>query len=216
VRQPKVPLPALRRVFSHVLCNRALCTGSAVAHLGNLGPEGSAGASPGKVAWNVASNGLAYSDVRTIPGYFKVMKEITRHLLRRPVVGIVAAAHTTDGRWLLIRRGDTGEWALPGGTLEWGETLRDAIVREIEEEAGVTRVILGDVIGVYSNLDRDPRFHSVTVVADAIVEAPTKPPMNPVEVLEVRLFSVEELPQKLSHGMTDMFRNAETGTHFWE
>ena len=39
----------------------------------------------------------------------------------------MAAARTADGRWVLIRRGDTGEWALPGGTLEWGETLRKGI-----------------------------------------------------------------------------------------
>ena len=35
-------------------------------------------------------------------------KEIGRHILRRPVVGIAVAAHTADGRWLLIRRADTG------------------------------------------------------------------------------------------------------------
>lgn len=56
------------------------------------------------------------------------------------MLGIAAAAQTEDGRWLLIRRGDTGQWALPGGTLEWGETLREAIVRELAEEAGVDRV----------------------------------------------------------------------------
>src|SRR5215510_10165917 len=87
-------------------------------------------------------------------------KEVARHLLRRPVVAICAAAHTRDGRWLLIRRADTGTWALPGGTLEWGETLRSGIVRELEEEAGVTEVEIERVVGVFSRPDRDPRFHS--------------------------------------------------------
>ena len=73
-------------------------------------------------------------------GYIKILREATRHILRRPVLGIAAAAQTEDGRWLLIRRGDTGQWALPGGTLEWGETLREAIVRELAEEAGVDQV----------------------------------------------------------------------------
>src|SRR5208337_4883741 len=64
-----------------------------------------------------------------IPGAVWVLvKDVARHVLRRPVIGIVAAGRTRDGRWLLIRRGDTGEWALPGGTLEWGETLRDSVV----------------------------------------------------------------------------------------
>ena len=69
-------------------------------------------------------------------GYFGIIKEVTRHLLRRPVVGIAVAATTADGRWLLIRRWDTGQWALPGGTVEWGETLQRAAVRELEEETG--------------------------------------------------------------------------------
>ncbi len=154
--------------------------------------------------------------MRSIPGYYKVMKEVARHLLRRPVVGIVAAAHTADGRWLLIRRGDTGLWALPGGTLEWGEELRRGIIRELEEEAGVTQVELGEVVGVYSRPDRDPRFHAVTIVVDAIVEPPTQPPMNPVEVLDVRLFADSDLPKNLSHCMTEMLANAKNRTHFWE
>ena len=152
----------------------------------------------------------------SIPGYFKVIKEITRHLLRRPVTGIAAAAHTADGRWLLIRRGDTGEWALPGGTLEWGENLRDCIIRELEEEAGITQVILGDVVGVYSRLDRDPRFHAVTIVVEATISPPSRPPMNHVEIREVHLFSENELPENLSHGMTDMFENARRKVRYWE
>ena len=72
-------------------------------------------------------------------GVLAIVKEATRHLLRRPVVGIAAAARTDDGRWLLVRRADVGQWALPGGTLEWGETLRASIVRELAEEAGVDR-----------------------------------------------------------------------------
>ena len=93
---------------------------------------------------------------------FGIMKEVARHLLRRPVVGIAAACRTNDGEWLLIRRGDTGTWALPGGTLEWGETLERALVRELEEEAGVTDVEVERVVGVFSRPDRDPRFHAVT------------------------------------------------------
>ena len=133
-------------------------------------------------------------------GAWTVVKEVARHLLRRPVVGIAAAARTQDGRWLLIRRGDTGEWALPGGTLEWGETLRDSIVREMEEEAGVTRCEIGRLVGVWSRPDRDPRFHGVTVVVACAVDEPVKPPVNPVEITEVKLFPTGELPRAARHG----------------
>ncbi len=133
-----------------------------------------------------------------------LVKDVARHVLRRPVVAICAAGRTRDGRWLLIRRGDTGEWALPGGTLEWGETLRESVVREVEEEAGVTRCVPGRLVGVYSRPDRDPRFHAVTVVVECWVDEPTRPPVNPLEIREVRLFRDHELPTELAFGMQDM------------
>jgi 8-oxo-dGTP diphosphatase len=154
--------------------------------------------------------------VRIPTGLWKLGKEVARHLLRRPVVGIAALARTPDGRYVLIRRADSGHWAMPGGTLEWGETLRSAIERELLEEAGTRLVSLGDVIGVYSRPDRDPRFHAVTVIVDATVAPPSHPPDNPLEILEVRCFSEPELPGALSHGMTDMLQNARAGRRFWE
>ncbi len=138
------------------------------------------------------------------------MKEAARLVLRRPVVGIAAAARTPDGRWVLIRRADTGTWALPGGTLEWGETLHEALTREMEEEAGIPGVVPGRLVGVYSAPHRDPRFHGVTIVVECRVPAPTAGPMNPVEILEVGLFADDELPV-LAMGMNDMLDAARSG-----
>jgi len=138
-------------------------------------------------------------------------REVGRHLLRRPVVGIAIAARVEDGRWLLIRRGDTGTWALPGGTLEWGETLREAAKRELREEAGVLDVELGPVVGVFSRPDRDLRFHAVTVVITARVGAPSRPPTNSLEIRDVKLFSEDELPRPLAMGMDDMLDAARRG-----
>jgi 8-oxo-dGTP diphosphatase len=132
------------------------------------------------------------------------------------VIGIAAAARTKDGRWLLIRRGDTGEWALPGGTLEWGETLREGITREILEEAGARVEALGAVSGVYSRSDRDVRFHAVTVVVHAQVAEPTQAPANPVEIRDVRLFADGALPATIGMGMGDMIRHARDEGVYWE
>lgn len=140
-----------------------------------------------------------------------LVKEFARHVLKRPVVGIAAAAHTADGRWLLIRRADTGTWALPGGTLEWGETLRTALDRELEEEAGVTTMSLERVVGIYSRPDRDPRFHAVTIVVRVLVEPPTKAPHNPLEIRESKLFREDELPKELAMAMDDLFAAARRG-----
>ncbi len=137
-------------------------------------------------------------------------------MLRRPVIGVAAAARTADGRWLLIRRTDTGEWALPGGTLEWGETLRAAVRRELLEEAGAEVLELGGVSGVYSEPGRDARFHAVTIVVFATVAEPTRAPVNPVEIAGVALFESADLPASLAHGMTRMLDDARAGRSFWE
>lgn len=149
-------------------------------------------------------------------GAWKIVKEIARHLLRRPVVGIVAAARTVDGRLLLIRRGDSGKWALPGGTLEWGENLRDAIEREVLEETGATVTALGELLGTYSRPDRDPRFHAVTIVVGATITEPDQARVNPVEVSEVGLFHDHQLPSDYSHGMEDIVQNVVKKAVVWE
>ena len=149
-------------------------------------------------------------------GAWKIVKEVARHLLRRPVIGIVAAARTADGRLLLIRRGDSGKWALPGGTLEWGENLRDAIEREVFEETGATVTSLGELLGTYSRPDRDPRFHAVTVVVGATITAPDATRVNPVEVTEVGLFHDDQLPSDYSHAMEDIVKNVVRKAVVWE
>jgi 8-oxo-dGTP diphosphatase len=133
------------------------------------------------------------------------MREVGRHILRRPVVGIVAAAHTKDGKWLMIRRADTGTWCMPGGTLEWGEILSEALKRELDEEAGVDESKIERIVGVYSRPDRDIRFHAVTIVVVCEVDAPTRDPKNPAEILEAKLFDAADIPRPLAMGMDDVF-----------
>lgn len=66
---------------------------------------------------------------------------------------------------VLIRRVNDpfeGQWALPGGFVEMGETVEQAAVRETEEETGL-KVEVIRLVGVYSEPDRDPRGHNVSV-----------------------------------------------------
>jgi 8-oxo-dGTP diphosphatase len=69
-----------------------------------------------------------------------------------------------EGEVLLIRRSSDpyeGQWALPGGFVEVGETLENAAARETEEETGL-KVEIVRLVGVYSDPDRDPRGHNVS------------------------------------------------------
>lgn len=87
------------------------------------------------------------------------------HLFKNPTLttdGIVLV----DGQLVLIRRGKEpgkGKYALPGGFVEYGETLEECIVREVYEETGLRAEVL-DLVGTYSDPGRDPRGHIVTAL----------------------------------------------------
>ncbi len=68
---------------------------------------------------------------------------------------VSVAGVTVDGRGriLIIRRRDNGEWQIPGGILELGESIEDGVRREIREETGVT-VEVGRLTGIYKNMRR--------------------------------------------------------------
>jgi 8-oxo-dGTP diphosphatase len=72
-----------------------------------------------------------------------------------------------DGeRLLLVKRGRNpyrDSWALPGGFVEYGETVEETAVREVLEETGV-HITLEAILGVYSDPGRDPRGHNITTV----------------------------------------------------
>ncbi len=77
----------------------------------------------------------------------------------RPVVA-VSALVVDDDRLLLVRRGPGpagGTWALPGGRVEAGETVAEAVVRELEEETGLEGVCDG-LVGVHEHVDDDDHY----------------------------------------------------------
>jgi 8-oxo-dGTP diphosphatase len=121
----------------------------------------------------------------------------SRRYPERPIVG-VGAVIVSNGKVVLIKRKYeplAGQWSLPGGTLELGETLESGVAREILEETGLD-VEVGPVVDVFDRILLDPdrrvRYHFVLIdylcrprggtlaagsdVADALFVAPDDVP----------------------------------------
>jgi mutator protein MutT len=98
----------------------------------------------------------------------KRMSAPSRSYPDRPIVG-VGAVVIQDGKVLLVRRAAEplrGEWSLPGGMLELGETLRQGVEREVLEETGL-RVVAKEVLDAFDSIFPDAegraQFHYVLV-----------------------------------------------------
>ena len=130
-----------------------------------------------------------------------------------PLVGVGAVIidrdHDDHRRVLLIRRGTPpllGEWSLPGGVLECGETLREAVVREAREETGLT-VEPGEMLGVYERVIRDEegqvKYHYVLI--DFLCRPASGDLKAGSDAADVRWFTRDELPAlKLAYDANDV------------
>ncbi|MFC8724286.1 NUDIX domain-containing protein [Streptomyces bacillaris] len=121
---------------------------------------------------------------------------------------------TTDGHVLLIERGwdpHKGQWALPGGHVDPGETSRSAAARELAEEAGVYATP-GELeqIGIFDVPDRDPRGRYVTV-AYRLTVIPGIPIEAGDDATRAEWWPLSNLPE-LAFDHADII-NAATGRH---
>ena len=83
-------------------------------------------------------------------------------------------------------------WALPGGFVEYGESVENGAIREAKEETNID-VTLKDLVGVYSDPDRDPRGHTITVAFTATGDMGKMKADS--DAKEVKIFSAEKLDE---------------------
>ena len=113
---------------------------------------------------------------------------------KKPVVTVDAIIETAGGIVLIKRKNPPAGWAIPGGFVDYGETLEEAVCREMEEETGLN-VNLSRQFHTYSDPQRDPRHHTISTIF--IATASGKPNAGD-DAKEARVFTKDNLPEDIA------------------
>lgn len=129
----------------------------------------------------------------SVEAFASLLKAVSKRKPRgkSPLLTVDAVVERA-GKVLLVRRRNPPYrdcWALPGGFVEYGESVEEAVVRELKEETGLEIRVKG-LLGVYSEPGRDPRGHVVSICFLATGEGAEK---GGSDVAEARFFSPEEI-----------------------
>lgn len=119
---------------------------------------------------------------------------------RNPLLTVDAIIETASGILLIERKNPPYGWALPGGFVDYGESVEDAVIREAKEETSLDIEII-EQFHTYSDPLRDPRKHTVSVVFIA-KSFPGQKPEAKDDAKSLKIFWPSELPDNIAfdHG----------------
>jgi len=124
---------------------------------------------------------------------------------KNPLLTVDIIIEINDGIVLIERRNPPYGWALPGGFVDYGESLEEAAVREAKEETSLD-VTLKKQFHTYSDPGRDPRHHSVSTV---FIGGSKGIPEAGDDAKNLNIFSQETLPEPI------VFDHREILTHYF-
>jgi 8-oxo-dGTP diphosphatase len=131
--------------------------------------------------------------------------------LRNPLLTVDVITELSGGIVLIERKNFPSGWAIPGGFVDYGESLESAAVREAREETCLN-VRLTEQFYTYSNPGRDPRHHTVSTVFIATAEGN---PQGADDAKTAGVFTEDRLPSPIAfdHGqiLADYFHFKRTG-----
>lgn len=136
------------------------------------------------------------------------------HEQERVVLTVDAIITDAIGRILVMERGTVpfrGYWVLPGGYVDPGETVEQAVVREVEEEVGL-RVRVECLLGVFSEPGRDPRGSFVSIAFHVVIIGGEL--TSTVEAPAHRWLATDELvPMGFDHALIiERYRSTSSGS----
>ena len=117
---------------------------------------------------------------------------------RGMTLGVRAIVIDPQGRVFLVKHSYVSGWHLPGGGVETGETVRDALSRELLEEGGITALEPLVLHGMYFNSRVSRRDHVALFVVRAFRQ--DGGPRNPREIVDCGFFSPDALPPDTTRG----------------
>ena len=136
-----------------------------------------------------------------ISGYLKLLREVVGNdLLLVPSACVFI--RDAEGRILLQQRADNGEWVLPGGAMDPGESIVQAAVREIYEESGLN-IKVTRLIGVYSDpanifkYNNGDQIHAIVLLFEGEVVSGSLR-LDGDETMQLVYFECDNLPKNLS------------------
>lgn len=104
-----------------------------------------------------------------------------------------------------------GEWCLPGGKMEWGETFEEGAIREVKEETGIS-IKNPEVISVHNCKNEHAHFMTVGLVAHEWEGEASV--MEPDEITEWQWFALEDLPSPRYFPSFEVIENFQAGKFY--
>ncbi|MFW6111083.1 MAG: NUDIX domain-containing protein [Thermoproteota archaeon] len=126
---------------------------------------------------------------------------------KRPWLTVDVVIQRTDSSIVLVKRKNPpfkGHYALPGGFVEYGEKVETAAVREAKEETGL-EIRLLRILGVYSDPERDPRGHVVSIVYLAEETGGNLRASSDAQEVE----ALQQIPEKLAFDHRKILEDAQ-------
>jgi ADP-ribose pyrophosphatase len=133
---------------------------------------------------------------------------LRREYPKHPLVG-VGALIVKEGKMILVKRGaepGKGEWSIPGGLVELGETVRDAVIREAKEETGLNvEIVVDRPLDAFDNIDIDEKggFHYHFVLMQFLTHLKSGTLKSSSDAVDAKWVPLEEVEK---YDLTKPFR----------